>query len=95
MKAKNIDQRVLNLLTLTSGGVLGMAAFLFGTRRAVLGGQLLAAFIQKMRKTITSRTASKNLGHQTYLKLKQLQSENSMCAWNKTWNWFLKIYYFS
>ena len=80
LKAKNIDQRVLNLLTLTSGGVLGMAAFLFGTRRAVLGEQLLAAFIQKMRKTITSRTASKNLGHQTYLRLKQLQSENSMCA---------------
>ena len=80
LKDKNVDQRVLNLLTLTSGGVLGMAAFLFGTRRAVLGGQLLAAFIQKLRKKVHERSKMKNIGHQTYLKLKQLQSESTMCA---------------
>ena len=80
MKNHDIEQRDINLLTIMSGSVLGLAAFLFGTRRAVLGGQMIAAFAQKMRKITHERFKKHNVGHQTYLKLKKLQNESTMCA---------------
>ena len=47
MNTHDIKQRDINMLTIMSGSVLGLAAFLFGTRRAVFGGQMIAAFAQK------------------------------------------------
>ena len=58
MKFHDNKQRDINMLTNMSESVHGLAAFLFGTRRADLGGQMIAAFAQKMRK-ITHKKSRK------------------------------------
>ena len=63
-----------------SGSLLELGASLFGTRRAVLGGQLLVALIQKIKSATITRSMARNEGHEVYSKFNQLQSKNTMCA---------------
>ena len=52
MKTHDIKQRGINMLTIMSGSVPGLAAFLFGTRLAVFTCQMIAAFALKIRKIL-------------------------------------------
>ena len=80
LAAKNVNARDFNSLTILSAGIIGITGFMFGTKRAILAGKLIASFIEKSHIFARKRFASKNEGYAAYLKLKELQSKNSYCA---------------
>ena len=76
----HVNSRDLNTATVLSAGIIGVASFLFGTKRALMGGKMLAHLILKYKESSRKKFAKTNEGYATYLKLKELQRRNEMCA---------------